>query len=125
MSGAVDDECMSNVEFTLMKLALQTWRLKVRACLTDEGENECHRLTSHRECIIGKWIYSSGMTEHGQLRELRELERKHQQMHFMVKQVTDLKRLGRVQEAELEFQKVRDTADEVVALMDCVEKQVQ
>lgn len=108
-----------------MKLALQTWRLKVRACLTDEGENECHRLTSHRECIIGKWIYSSGMTEHGQLRELRELERKHQQMHFMVKQVTDLKRLGRVQEAELEFQKVRDTADEVVALMDCVEKQVQ
>ena len=108
-----------------MKLALQTWRLKVRACLTNEGENECQPLTSHRECVIGKWIYSTGMDKYGQLHELRELERKHQQMHFMVKQVTDLKRLGRLREAELEFHKVRDTAEEVVALMDTVEKHVQ
>ena len=124
MGGEVDDKCMSNVEFTLMKLALQTWRLKVRACLTDDEEVDPKRLPSYRDCVIGKWIYTTGMAEYGQLRELRELERKHQQMHFMVKQVRDLKRLGRMPEAELEFQKVRDTADEVVALIDSVEKQV-
>ena len=107
-----------------MKLRLQTWRLKVRGCLGEVKEIDATQVSSYRECAIGKWIYSTGMDEYGQLPELRELERKHQQMHLMAKEVVDMKRLGRMEEAEREFTKVRGVVEEVADLIDSVEKQV-
>jgi thioesterase domain-containing protein len=64
------------------------------------------------------------MAAYGHLREMQELEKKHKEMHALVKQVVELKHSGRASEAEQEFSRVTNAAEQVVALITKVEAQV-
>jgi methyl-accepting chemotaxis protein len=116
---------MSTVNFALVKMAHQTWRLRLRAYLNGREDIGPEEVVSHRECTLGKWIYSSGTAQHGQMREFQELEKTHREMHVLVKQIVDMKRLGRMQEAEGEYVKVRESADQVVVLISKLEERLK
>jgi methyl-accepting chemotaxis protein len=113
-----------SLDFTRVKMAHRSWRLRLRSFL-DGGENlDPNQLASHRDCELGKWIYGQAMSEYGHLREIQMLEKKHQGMHALVKQVVELKQAGKTKEAEQEFSNVHSAAEEVVGLLNSVEKQV-
>ena len=115
---------MSTVDFALVRMAHQTWRLKLRAYLSGREDLDPKQLSSHKDCGLGKWIYSAGLAQHGHLRDLQQLEKRHKQMHELVKQVVVLNSASRKQEAEAEYAKVLQAADDVVDLIAKVEKQV-
>jgi methyl-accepting chemotaxis protein len=120
-SSQVDQAVTSSVDFARVKMAHRSWRLKLRSFL-DGGENIDRKgLASHRDCELGKWIYGGGMDAYSHLQEMQELETKHQHMHSLVKQVVELKHAGKVREAEQEFSRVCEAAEEVVALITRVE----
>ena len=81
------------------------------------------QLASHQTCELGKWIYAEGIAAYAQFPAFQELEKKHKGMHAMVRQVVELKHGGKVQEAEQEFGRVANAAEEVVALITKVEAQ--
>src|SRR5579864_4320779 len=108
---------MSAINFAAVKLAHMTWRLKLRAYLDGTEKIDPKTLVSHRDCGLGKWIYSTGTAEFAHCRDFLELESKHKVMHQMVKQVVEMKSLGRAKEAERELARVREFADMVVALI--------
>jgi methyl-accepting chemotaxis protein len=112
------------VNFAVVKMAHQTWRLKLRSFLDGTESIDTKDLTSHRDCGLGKWIYSSETMAFASLPDFVELEKKHKSMHQLVKQVVDLKHIGRVKEAQQEFLKVKDSANEVVTLISKVEEKV-
>jgi hypothetical protein len=113
-----------SLDFTRVKMAHRSWRLRLRSFL-DGGENlDPNQLASHRDCELGKWIYGQAMSEYGHLREIQMLEKKHQGMHALVKRVVELKQAGKTKEAEQEFSNVHSAAEEVVGLLNSVEKQV-
>jgi len=124
--GSQPEQAVSgSVDFARVKMAHRSWRLKLRSFLDDRENIDPAGLASHRDCELGKWIYSAGMGEFGHLREMVELEKKHKDMHALVKGVVELKHAGKVDDAEQGFSGVCDAADEVVSLITRVEAQAE
>jgi len=113
-----------DIDFARVKMAHRSWRLKLRGFLDGREGLDPHKLASHQACELGKWIYSEGTAKYGHLGDLQALEKKHKSMHALVKQVVELKLAGKVPEAELEFTRVANAAEEVVTLLSKVEAQV-
>lgn len=115
---------MSDLNFSTVKMAHSTWKLKVRGFLDGRMEIDAKQLASHQTCELGKWIYSIGLNKYSRLRELQELEKTHKLMHEAVKQVVELKKTGKLKEAEHEFLRVKEASDSVLSLLTSLEKQV-
>jgi len=122
--GHVNQAVSSSVDFSRVKMAHRSWRLKLRHFLDGHENIDRKGLASHRDCELGKWVYAGGMTAYGHLQEMQELETRHKEMHASVKHVVELKHAGKASEAEQEFSRVCEAADRVVALITRVEAQV-
>ena len=120
----MDQAVSTSVDFTRVKMAHRSWRLKLRSFLDGRENIDSKGLASHRDCELGKWIYGGGMTAYSHLHQMQDLETKHKDMHALVKQVVELKHAGKASEAEQEFSHVCEAADGVVALITRVEAQV-
>jgi len=96
----------------------------LRRFLDGSEEIDPAKLGSHQQCELGKWIYADAMLNHGDLPDVQALESKHKDMHALVKKVVELKHAGKTKEAEEQFIRVTQAADEVVELITRVEGQV-
>jgi hypothetical protein len=115
---------MVGFNYAVAKMAPRHSRRRLRGFLDGTEPVDLAQLKSHRDCKLGRWIYSEGMSRYGRLPEMCELEKKHKWMHGTARQVVSLRRSGDVYGAELEFEKVRALSDEVVGLLTRLEKQV-
>jgi len=113
-----------SLDFAGVKAAHRSWRLKLRGFLDGRENLVADKLSSHRECGLGKWLYGDGGANYGRVAEFQRLEARHKEMHAMVQQVVELKNGGKAADAEREFQRVCRAADDVVALLTAVETQV-
>lgn len=120
----LDQSVAQSLDFSRVKMAHKSWRLKLRTFLDGRENIDPKKLASHRDCELGKWIYADGLAAYGHLHEMVDVEKKHRDMHALVKQVVQLKHSGKVSEAEQEFSRVCDAAEKVVALINRVEAQV-
>lgn len=123
-SSQVNRAVSNSVDFSRVKMAHRSWRLKLRHFLDGRENIERKGLASHRDCELGKWVYGGGMTAYGHLQEMQELETRHKEMHASVKQVVELKHAGKVSEAEQGFARVCEAAEQVIALITAVEAHV-
>ena len=115
---------LTQMDFAMVKMGHRTWRMRLRRYLDGTEDIDPKTLVSHRNCELGKWIYATGMSNFGDVTEMKELEEKHKVMHGLVQQVVDLKFAGRMQEAEEELSKVYEAAENVVSLINAVERKV-
>jgi methyl-accepting chemotaxis protein len=114
-----------SLDFTVVKTAHRSWRLKLRSFLDGRENLNAHELASHRDCALGKWMCGEGGAEYGRLGVFRELEEKHKNMHGLVKEVVELKQAGKTMPAEQRFLMVCEMADQVVALLTQLEAEVE
>ena len=112
------------LDFAGVKAAHRSWRLKLRGFLDGRENLEAGRLSSHRDCELGKWLYGDGAGPYRSIAEYQQLEERHKDMHGRVKQVVELKHAGKAEEAEQEFRVVCRAADDVVGLLTKLEAQV-
>jgi len=113
-----------SLDFAGVKAAHRSWRLKLRGFLDGREKLAAGRLSSHRDCDLGKWLYSDGAGAYHHIPEFQQLEERHKEMHSKVQQVVELKEAGKAPEAEREYQVVCRAADEVVGLLTRLEAQV-
>jgi methyl-accepting chemotaxis protein len=113
-----------SLDFAAVKTAHHSWRLKLRSFLDGHENIPAIGASAHRDCALGKWLYSGGSAAYGQVPVFRELEEKHKGMHGIVKEVVELKHAGNVALAEKRYLDVCRSADEVVALLTKLEFQV-
>jgi methyl-accepting chemotaxis protein len=123
-SSHVEDKVTQGVDFARVKMAHRSWRLRLHRFLDGSEDIDSKQLASHRDCELGKWIYADAMPNYGHLRDVQELEKKHKEMHDLVKEVVKLKHAGKVKEAEQQFSGVASGADAVVSLLGKVEREV-
>jgi methyl-accepting chemotaxis protein len=121
----MDSSVAASLDFSRVKMAHRSWRLKLRGFLDGRENLDPSKLASHQACELGKWIYAEGMATYSHVHGFQELESKHKAMHDVVKQVVELKHAGKVQDAEEAFTYVANTGEEVVALLTKVEAQVK
>ena len=113
-----------SLDFAGVKTAHRSWRLKLRNFLDGQESLAADKIASHRDCVLGKWLYADGAAAYGQVAGFRELEETHKAMHDKVKEVVELKHAGKVSQAEQRYKEVCSRADEVVALLTKLEGQV-
>ncbi len=112
------------LDFSLAKLHHQLWKMKLRLFLDDLEKVTVAEAVSHRDCNLGKWIYSTGLERYSTEAEMHTLEKVHADFHAEVKQVVELKTQGKGAEAEAEYQKVVPLSTQVIDLLEALNQKI-
>jgi chemotaxis protein histidine kinase CheA len=121
-------EAGANVEvldFATARSKHQQWFDRLRRFLDGKTTLTVEEAGSHKECALGKWLYSTGLKEHGEVGELVELEKTHAGFHALVRHIVELATAGRYAQAEQEFSDVKPTSAKIVELLTAAERKVQ
>ncbi len=112
------------LDFSMAKLKHAAWKMKLRDFLDGKPGLTPAQATSHRDCDLGKWIYSDGLSKYGAVHEMKTLEKEHETLHRTVKAIVDLKTAGQTAQAEAEFLKIEPISKKIIDLLTAVEGKV-
>ena len=110
-----------SLDFTMAKLKHTSWKLKLRDFLDGKPGLTAAQATSHKDCELGKWLYSEGIAKYGTMAEMKALEKEHEVLHRTIKAILDLKTAGKTADAETEFRKVEGISKKIVDLLTAIE----
>lgn len=105
-------------ELYLAKSAHLAWRGKVRSYLDGESTLTKNQAVSHQHCAFGKWYYGRGMENYGNMREMRDIEAPHAELHSIIRQIIELNEAGNKAEAEREYEKIGPLSEKIVGMID-------
>ncbi|HID46157.1 MAG TPA: PAS domain S-box protein [Chromatiaceae bacterium] len=113
----------SDLDFATARTKHKLWKTRLRAFL--DGDESMHEdeAISHHVCDLGKWLYSTGMREHGGMPKMQELEKTHAEMHTLIKQVIQAKHAGDSAKAEAVYGRVEKYSDQIVSLLEQLERE--
>jgi chemotaxis protein histidine kinase CheA len=110
------------LDFSLARQKHQQWLGRLRDFLDGKTSMTVDQAGSHKECAVGKWLYSTGLKEFGDIPEIQELEKTHAGFHALVRNIVTLKTTGRHAQAEQEFGDVKPTSAKIVDQLNVAEK---
>ncbi len=114
----------SKLDFPLAKNKHQAWKLRLRHFLDGSEELTAAHAVSHRDCDLGKWLYSDGMALYGDMMEMHEMKVVHKQMHGYIHDLIDAKTKGDGARAESLYNQVAQCSDAVVGYLDKLERKI-
>jgi hypothetical protein len=87
---APQDQPRELLDFALVRRKHLEWTDRLRQFLDGKTALTVEQAGSHKECALGKWLYSRGLKEYGDIAEIVELEKTHAGFHALVKQIGEL-----------------------------------
>jgi chemotaxis protein histidine kinase CheA len=120
-SGGGSD--VNRMDFASARNKHLLWKSKLRQFLDGKGTLTLAEAGSYKGCALGKWLYSSGLEEFGDIAELQQLEKLHQRFHGAVREVISAKAAGDLVRSEQELARVESQSEHIVALLTRVEQQ--
>ncbi|MGK7901740.1 MAG: CZB domain-containing protein [Hormoscilla sp.] len=115
----------SMIDFSLAKAQHSLWKIKLRSFLHGQSEIQLTEFVSHRDCLLGKWLYATGLAKYGSIPEMQSLETIHQKLHVIASRIVEMKRLGQVDAAERELAQLEPLSEKIVDLLNSVEQKVK
>jgi chemotaxis protein histidine kinase CheA len=112
------------LDFAAAREKHQRWFDRLHQFLDGNTALTVEQAGSHNDCALGKWLYSTGLKEYGDIPEMQELEKTHAGFHALVRNVVTFKAAGHHAQAEQEFANVKPTSEKIVELLIQVEKKV-
>jgi methyl-accepting chemotaxis protein len=120
----VEEESMNALTFKTFKVKHRAWKTRLKDFLEGKGGLTEEQAVSHKDCSLGKWMYSEGIQHYSTLPEMKSLEKVHVSLHETVKNIVSLKNEGRAAEADAEYLKIGPISDEIIDLLTVIEKEV-
>jgi methyl-accepting chemotaxis protein len=114
----------AGVNFEDLKFKHLQWRSKLRDFLDGKSVLSEAEAVSEKDCALGKWYYSEGLENFGNLKAMKDIENPHTHLHQTVRDVMILKNSGEIQAAEKAYEKIVPLSSEIVMLLDKIEEQV-
>jgi two-component system chemotaxis sensor kinase CheA len=111
-------------DFAVARSKHRQWVERLREFLEGKTVLTVEQAGSHKGCALGKWLYSTGLREYGDIPEMLELEKTHAGFHALVKTIVTLRTAGHHAQAEQESEDVNRTSGKVIELLTAVEKRV-
>jgi chemotaxis protein histidine kinase CheA len=112
------------LDFAAARAKHQQWFDRLRKFLNGENTLTPEQAGSHKDCALGKWLYSAALKGYGDIPQIHDLETTHAGFHALVKHIVALKSAGHHPQAEQEFRDVKPTSARIVELLSIVEKKV-
>lgn len=104
------------------KTTHKTWRLRFKRFIEGKEDIDPAEFVSHRDCKLGKWIYSEGVKEFGEMIEFRRLEAFHKEFHEIAKSIISDVKSGRNENVKMKFEKLDKLTDEILRSIDELKK---
>ncbi|WP_084668995.1 CZB domain-containing protein [Spirulina major] len=109
------------IDFTLAKTKHAMWGLQLSTYIgSDNATPPASCLTSYRQCKLGTWLYSDGLSSYGHFPKMRDLERVHRQLHEMAQEIVTLKQHNQVAAAQQKLIEMQTVSNEILHLLDRV-----
>ncbi|OGW39711.1 MAG: hypothetical protein A2Y97_00815 [Nitrospirae bacterium RBG_13_39_12] len=116
---------MQKLDFAVARVSHIAWKSALRTFLDGKDTMTEQQAVSHKECDLGKWLYSDGIAEYGSLPEMQELEKVHIELHSTVKKIIQMKHSGEKTAAEQEFEKIEHISQKIFSLLVAIEQKVK
>jgi hypothetical protein len=113
-----------NFDFMAAKLKHSMWKLHLHEFLEGKPGLSEAQATNHKECDLGKWLYSEGLTKYGSIPEMKALEAEHERLHDTVRTIMALKTAGKTADAKAALAGIDAVSKRVVELLVKVEMAV-
>ncbi|WP_457600354.1 methyl-accepting chemotaxis protein [Hydrogenivirga sp.] len=97
------------------KVAHNMWKLKLLKFVEGELEMDPSELVDHTQCYLGKWYYSLGKEHCGHLDSFKAIEPPHIELHKLAREIYELKKAGKEQEAAEKLIRVKEVASAIVS----------
>ncbi len=111
-------------DFEAAKSAHLAWRARIRTFLDGKGSLQVSEATSHRDCVLGKWYYGPEGRRHAHLSHMQDIEHPHERLHALIREIIELKKANRNQEAEARYAQLATLSEDIVAHLDALERQL-
>ena len=115
---------MGKFDFAVARVMHIAWKSSLRSFLDGKASLTEEQAVSHKECDLGKWMYTDGMASYGTMPEMKELEKVHIELHAIVKRVVQLKQSGDNATAEKELAKLDPVSQKIFLLLVSIEKKI-
>lgn len=110
-------------DFEAAKSAHLAWRAQIRSFLDGKGSLDQSEAVSHHDCVLGKWYYSEESSRFRHLDSMQALERPHQQLHTLIREIIALKQAHKAQEAEQKYQALDSLSGEIVDHLEILQRE--
>ena len=100
------------------------WIGRIKDVLETKTRMTVEQAGSPKDCALGKWLYSAGLKEYGDIAEMQELEKKHRRFHELVRDVIGLHAKGDKAAAERGFSSLEPMSADIISLLNLVEQKV-
>lgn len=114
----------TDFDFFAARTAHLAWRQRIREFLDGSAALTHDEAVSHRDCALGKWLYSTGLAQYGHIDEMQAMEKEHQVMHAAIREIIDLKSRGDARQAEERYVDIEQLSGRIVTLLKAVERKV-
>jgi methyl-accepting chemotaxis protein len=116
---------MGKFDFAVARVMHIAWKSSLRSFIDGKESMTEEQAVSHKDCDLGKWMYSDGITAYGTMPEMQELEKVHADLHAIVKRVIQLKNSGDNSAAEQELSKLEPVSQKIFSLLVTIEKKIK
>ncbi len=104
----------NTLDFTLARSKHLAWKTRLRGFLDGSESLSMSEAVSHRDCALGKWLYPTGISSFGHLPEMQTMEKQHETMHSLIRDILTKKESGDIAGAEADFNRVAAFSDNIV-----------
>jgi len=115
---------MQNIVFSKALNHYLAWKLQLRNFIEGEEQISSSEIVSPRDCDLGKWLYSEGMSLYGELPEMQEIEKAHIALHDAAENVYHLKTSGNILAARQEMLKLETASMRLFSLLTVMKKKI-
>ena len=119
---AATENSENNPDFATARNIHLAWRDKLASFLEGKTILNEKQFTSHRECMLGKWIYSKDFEKYKKQPDTKALMTIHIKLHEAIQRVVQLKKEGNLQGAQDEYQQFLRFSNELVNLLNRLER---
>ena len=100
------------------------FKSRLRSILFGEILEDENPVLSHTECPVGKWIYNHALFTYHNIPELRDLEKVHQQIHLIARELINLYKEGKIEQSRAGLFEMESVADDLILLLEKVETKI-
>ncbi len=111
------------LDLSAAKAAHLNWKTRLRSFLDGKEALTMEQAVSHHHCDFGKWYYSDGLKKFGHLKPLRDVEKPHEELHELIREIIQFKENGQDAAAEQAYSQVASISEHIVSLLDAAERE--
>jgi len=121
------EQIMANltVDFSVARFKHLNWKFRIRNFLDGKEVLTKEQAVSHQHCELGKWYYAEGKRKYGHLSSMQIFEAEHEALHAKIKEILEMKSIGKIAEAENAYKELLKISDSVVKQLDAAEASIK